>query len=35
MKMDSKGQYCSKKHTVGKKSQLIPVAKNYVMQGTD
>jgi uncharacterized protein YfaQ (DUF2300 family) len=35
MKMDSKGQYCSKKHTVGKKSQLIPIAKNNVMLGAN
>ena len=35
MKINSKGRYCSKKHIVSKKSQLNPVAKNYVMLGTD
>jgi len=35
MKINSKGQYCSKKHIVGEKTQLTPVAKNYVMLGTD
>jgi hypothetical protein len=35
MKMNSKGQYPRKKHIVGKKSQLIPVAKNNVMLGAN